>query len=65
MENRVMCAECARELMPEPPKRDKRLPMNAMDSEMIAFVIAWLQAWTFTPMQAEHLMVILRSQTRS
>ena len=37
-------------------------PVNAA---WMSLVIQWLKTWTFTPAQAEHLMVILRAQTRT
>lgn len=40
------------------------MPQTPMDVEMMALLLRWLQQFTLTPYQAEHLMVILRAQTR-
>jgi hypothetical protein len=59
----VICAECARELMPAPP-RDRRRAYNHADAQVIGYLIPTLQQFLYTPLEAEHLMVILRGQIR-
>lgn len=35
-----------------------------VDQAWMSLVLRWLQTWTFTKDQAEHLMVIIRAQTQ-
>ena len=39
-------------------------PVRPFDAALMALTLQWLQQWTFTPMEAEHLMVIIRAQTQ-
>lgn len=62
-DNRVVCAECSRELMPS-PATPKPEAFKRADSVVISWLLLALRQFTYTPYQAEHLMVMLRGNTR-
>jgi hypothetical protein len=61
-DNIVVCSKCQRELNnPAPPSR---MATEKADAITISHLLLCLRQFTYTPMQAEHLMVMLRGQTR-
>jgi hypothetical protein len=41
------------------------MPVTPMAPEMMALLLRWIQQFTLTPCQAEHLAMILRTRVRT